>query len=44
MEECKVIGCKNTVSKKINQKVRDKSMKNTYGYCQIHLIEGLVEV
>ncbi len=41
IEECKVIGCRNHVME-IKQNGRAKSMKGTYGYCQIHNIEGLV--
>ncbi len=41
MEKCKVIGCNNHVME-IRDSSRAESMKGTFGYCQIHNIEGLV--
>ena len=43
MIKCKVKGCNNSVIDSINKKVRSKDMKNKNGYCQIHLIDGLVK-
>lgn len=40
--KCKVIGCNNSVME-IKESSKNESMKGTYGYCQIHNIEGLVE-
>jgi len=42
MEKCKVIGCNNSVMD-VPQHIRDEKMRWTYGYCQIHNIQGLVE-
>ncbi len=42
MEKCKVLGCSNSVMN-IEEKGRDENMKRTWGYCQIHNIEGLVK-
>lgn len=41
-EKCKVIDCENFVME-IDEEVKHETMKGTYGYCQIHNIEGLVE-
>ncbi len=40
-EKCKVIGCDNRVMTGL-KKVHPL-MEGTYGYCQIHQIEGLVK-
>tara|TARA_R100000789_G_scaffold97627_1_gene100378 strand:- start:129 stop:281 length:153 start_codon:yes stop_codon:yes gene_type:complete len=40
--KCKVLGCNNSALE-IRREARAESMKKTYGYCQIHNIEGLVE-
>ena len=42
MKKCKVIGCNNRVMQ-IRESAKHPSMKNSFGYCQIHNIEGLVE-
>ena len=42
MEKCKVVGCNNRVMK-MKESGKAESMKGTYGYCQIHNIEGLAE-
>lgn len=39
---CNVIGCDNH-EMEIRESGKHKNMKGTYGYCQIHNIEGLVE-
>jgi len=41
-EKCKVIGCNNRVME-IREEAKHETMKETYGYCQIHNIEGLVK-
>lgn len=43
IEKCKVLGCNNTSMDKINKSGCHETMKDVYGYCQIHRIEGLVE-
>ena len=43
MDKCKVIGCENRVMG-IEDNSREKSMVGNYGYCQIHMIEGLVKI
>lgn len=42
IERCKVLGCNNSVTE-IKRSARDENMKDVYGYCQIHYIDGLVE-
>ncbi len=42
MERCKVVGCSNHVME-IKDSGRSEAMKGTYGYCQIHNIDGLVK-
>lgn len=42
MKKCKVIGCNNRVMQ-IRESGKHETMKGTYGYCQIHNIEGLVQ-
>ena len=43
MKKCKVLGCSNSVME-IRESTKNESMKRCYGYCQIHSIEGLVEL
>ncbi|MDH3352826.1 MAG: hypothetical protein OEL87_00055 [Nanoarchaeota archaeon] len=43
MEKCKVIGCNSVVMDECINKYRHPSMRGRYGYCQKHMIEGLVE-
>lgn len=42
MKKCKVIGCNNSEAF-IKESAKHETMKNCYGYCQIHCIEGLIE-
>ena len=42
IERCKVIQCNNSVME-VRDNSRNETMIGTYGYCQIHNIEGLVE-
>ncbi len=42
MKKCKVIDCNNSVME-IRDNSRAESMKSSYGYCQTHNIEGLVQ-
>ncbi len=41
MQKCKVIGCENHVMD-MKEESKHETMKGTYGYCQIHNIEGLL--
>ena len=43
MKKCKVLGCNNPVME-IKDTSRHETMKGSYGYCQIHNIEGLVKI
>ncbi len=42
MKRCKVIGC-NNMEMDIKEEAKHETMKGTYGYCQIHSIEGCVK-
>ncbi len=41
IEKCKVVGCNNR-EMQIRESGKHENMKGSYGYCQIHNIEGLV--
>ncbi len=43
MDKCKVVGCENLVIGGIKNKYRAVGMEDQIGYCQIHLIEGIIE-
>jgi len=40
--KCKVLGCKNKVME-IKESSKHETMKGTYGYCQIHNLDGLIK-
>ena len=40
-KKCKVLGCNNRAMQ-IRESGKHETMKGSYGYCQIHNIEGLV--
>lgn len=42
MKRCKVLGCDN-MEMTIIKSAKHESMQDSYGYCQIHNIEGLVK-
>ena len=41
-KKCKVIGCNNSVME-LRDSSKHEDMVGTYGYCQIHNIDGLIE-